>query len=185
VSKEGGLSSQVLPVSDSPHGCRLLDQGLGQCESQQNCCVRLGMCLPWMILSLDVHHLVQHRVDTGGYPAIKQLPRRMPFSQREKVAELVKDMLEKGVIQPSTSAWASPIVLVPKRDGSLQFCVDYRKVNSITKKDVYPLPHIDDILDTLSEARYFSTLDLASGFWQIEMDPATREKSAFVTHWVA
>ena len=95
---------------------------------------------------------------------------------------MVKDMLEKGVIRPSASAWASPIVLVPKRDGSLRFCVDYRKVNSITKKDVYPLPRIDDILDTLSEARYFSTLDLASGFWQIEMDPATREKSAFVTH---
>ena len=81
------------------------------------------------------------------------------------MAELVKDILEKGVIRPSASAWASPIVLVPKRDGSLRFCVDYRKVNSIIKKDVYPLPRIDDILDTLSETRYFSTQDLASGFW--------------------
>ena len=80
------------------------------------------------------------------------------------------------------SAWASPIVLVPKRDGSFSFGVDCRKVNAVTKKDVYPLPRIDDILNTLSEARYFSTLDFASGFWQIEMDPVTREKSAFVTH---
>ena len=82
-------------------------------------------------------------------------------------------MMNKGVVQPSTSAWASPIVLVPKRDGSLRFCIDYRKLNAITKKDVYPLPRIDDILDTLGQACYFSTLDLASGFWQIEMDPAT------------
>ena len=98
------------------------------------------------------------------------------------MAEMVDEMLSKGVIQPSASAWASPIVLVPKRDGSLRFCIDYRKVNTIMKKDVYLLPWIDDILDTLSEAHYFSTLDLTSGFWQIKMDPATREKFAFVTY---
>lgn len=96
--------------------------------------------------------------------------------------ELVDDMLKKGIVQPSTSAWASPIVLVPKRDGTLRFCVDYRKLNAMTKKDVYPLPRIDDILDTLGNSRYFTTLDLASGYWQIEMDPASREKSAFITH---
>ena len=98
------------------------------------------------------------------------------------VEELVADMRKKGIIQPSVSAWASPIVLVPKKDDTLRFCVDYRKVNAVTKKDVYPLPRIDDILDTLGKSRYFTTLDLASGFWQIEMDPATREKSAFTTH---
>ncbi len=88
-------------------------------------------------------------------------------------------MMKKGIIQPSTSAWASPIVLVPKRDKTVRFCVDYRRVNAITKKDVYTLPRIDDIL---GKSRYFSTLDLASGFWQIEMDPATREKSTFTSH---
>ena len=66
------------------------------------------------------------------------------------------------------------MVLVPKKDGTLRFCVDYRRLNAVTKKDVYPLPRIDDILDTLSETKYFSTLDLASGYWQIEMDPATK-----------
>jgi len=105
-----------------------------------------------------------------------------PFHRERKWQSWLRICLERGVIRPSASAWASPIVLVPNWDGNLRFCVDYRKVNSITKKDVYPLPHIDDILDTLSEACYFSTLDLASGFWQIEMDAATREKSAFVTH---
>ena len=123
--------------------------------------------------------LVQHRVDTGDHPPVKQLPRRLPFSRREKVTEFIDEMMRPGVVQPSTSVWANPIVLVPKRDGSLRFCVDYRKLNAITKKDVYPLPRIDDIL---GQARYFTTLDLASGFWQIEMDPATLEKSAFTTH---
>ena len=80
--------------------------------------------------------LVQHGVDTGDHPPVKQLPRRLPFSRREKVVELIDEMMAKGVVQPSTSAWASPIVLVPKRDGSLRFCVDYRKLNAITKKDV-------------------------------------------------
>ena len=70
----------------------------------------------------------------------------------------------------------------PKERWNLQFCVDYRRVNAITKKDVYPLPRIDDILDILGQAQYFSTLDLASGYWQIEMDPATKDKSAFTTH---
>ena len=72
-------------------------------------------------------------------------------------------MLEKGIIQPSSSPWASPIVLVPKKDGQLRFCIDYRKLNSVTKKDQYPLPRTEDILNTLGGMCYFSTLDLASG----------------------
>ena len=72
---------------------------------------------------------------------------------REKTVQLIDDMLKQGVIQPSISAWASPVVLVPKKDGNLRFCVDYRRVNAITK-DIYPFPRID-ILDTLGQARYF------------------------------
>lgn len=98
------------------------------------------------------------------------------------VSNLIDDVVKMGIVQPSTSAWASPIVLVPKRDKTVRFCVDYRKANDATKRDVYPLPCIDDILDTLGISRYFTTLDLVSGFWRIEMDPATREKSAFITH---
>ena len=126
--------------------------------------------------------LVTHSINTGDHPPIKQQPRRIPFCHKEKVSQLVNDMLEKKVIQPSSSAWASPIVLVPKKDGTQRFCVDYRRVNAVTKKDVYPLPRIDDILDTLSGTKYFSTLDLYSGYWQIQLDPETREKSAFTTH---
>ena len=90
-------------------------------------------------------------------------------------------MQQKDVIEPSSSPWASPIVLVKKRDGSTRFCVDYRKLNKVTRKDAYPLPRIDDTLNTLAGAQWFSTLDLVSGYWQVEVDPNDRPKTAFCT----
>lgn len=95
---------------------------------------------------------------------------------------MVDEMERLGVIRKSTSAWSSPVVLIPKKDGSYRFCVDYHKLNGVTKKDVYPLRRIDDIFDTLSGAKFFSTIDLAAGYWQIGLDPSTSAKSAFVTH---
>ena len=95
---------------------------------------------------------------------------------------MVSEMKDQGIIQPSISPWASPVVLVPKKDGKLRFCVDYRRLNAITKKDVYPLPRIDDILDTLGKTKYFSSLDLCLGYWQVELDEESRQKSAFATH---
>ena len=88
-------------------------------------------------------------------------------------------MLDRGLIQPSNSPWSSPIVLAPKKDGDYRFCVDFRCVNSVTKKDAQPMPRIDDILDQLGGARYFSTLDLASGYWQVPLREEDREKTAF------
>lgn len=91
-------------------------------------------------------------------------------------------MQREDVIEPSNSPWAAPIVLVKKRDGTTRFYVDYRKLNSVTKKDAYPLPRIDESLDTLSGTKYFCTLDLASWYWQVVMDEADKQKTAFATH---
>ena len=125
--------------------------------------------------------IVKHRIDTGAAVPIRQPPRRLPLTRREEAALAVQDMLKQGVIEPSTSPWASPIVLVRKKDGTTRFCVDYRKLNSVTRKDSYPLPRIDDTLESLAGAKWFSTLDLKSGYWQVELDAQDKEKSAFTT----
>ena len=126
--------------------------------------------------------MIKHSIDTGKSPPIRQQTRRMSPDKKAETRKLLEEMLDKKVIQPSNSPWASPVVLVQKRDGSTRFCVDYRKVNAVTRKDAYPLPRVDDTLDTLSGAKWFSTLDLISGYWQVEMSPQDREKTAFCTH---
>ena len=90
-------------------------------------------------------------------------------------------MLAIGIIQESNSAWSSPTVLVKKEDGTTQFCIGYRRLNQVTKVGAYPLPHIEDSLNTLGGARFFCSLDLASRYWQVEMYAADREKTAFIT----
>ena len=125
--------------------------------------------------------LVYHSINTGNQDPIKQAPRRLPIHYKQEVGKMLEEMQQQGVIEPSNSPWASPVVLVRKKDGSLRFCIDYRKLNKVTRKDSYPLPRVDDLLDSLSDAQWFSTLDLRSGYWQVEIDPGDREKTAFST----
>ena len=119
--------------------------------------------------------LIEHEIHTTAQIPLRQPARRFPIHQREEGEHQVQEMLEKGLIEPSQSPWASPVVLVKKKDGSTRFCIDYRRLNNITIKDAYPLPRIDDSLDALSGADCFSTLDLASGYWQVGLAPAAKE----------
>ena len=123
---------------------------------------------------------LRHHIDTGDAPPIRQSVRRIPPYRREEVRDLLNKMLDRVVIEPSSSPWASPIVLV-RKDGSTRFCIDYRKVNEVTRKDAYPLPRIDTTLDTLHGSQWFSTLDLISGYWQVEVEESDKEKTAFCT----
>ena len=125
---------------------------------------------------------VQHKVDTGDNRPVKLPYRRLPLAKKGAMEEEVDKMLGEGVILPSESPWSSPVVMVTKKDGSCRFCIDYRKLNGITRKNAYPLPRIDECLESLGGAKWFCTLDLQSGYWQIGMDPKDQEKTAFATH---
>ncbi len=122
--------------------------------------------------------LVQHNIDTGDALPIRQPPRRMPIAQQADCEVEIQSMLAKGVIERGQSPWASPVVLVRKKDGSLRFYVDYRRLNGVTKFDAYPLPRIDETLETLGGAKWFTTLDLISGYWQVGLTPEAKLKSA-------
>ena len=123
--------------------------------------------------------LTEMTIETGDSPPKRVPARRMPLAVRREVARQLRVMQEAGVIQPSTSPWSSPVVMVRKKDGTQRFCVDYRALNAVTRVDTFPLPRIDDLLDQLGNSRFFTTLDLASGFWQIRLTLSSREKTAF------
>ena len=126
--------------------------------------------------------LVKHQIHIGDARPIKQAPTRLALAQKQIVEKEIEKMLANDVIEPSESSWASPVVLATKKDGSPRFCIDYRKLNQVTKKDAYPLPNINDCIDALSGSGWFSTLDLASGYWQVEMSEESKPLTAFVTH---
>ncbi len=122
-------------------------------------------------------NMTYHRVTTGDAQPIRHFPRRMPLHCCDEMTKLVDDMQQQGIIQPLQSPWASPVVLVQKKDSSTRFCVDYRRLNKITKKDCYPLPRVDDILDTLAEVQWFSTIDVATGKWKYSQRTVRRRAS--------
>ena len=124
---------------------------------------------------------VKHQIEIENARPVKEPPRRVPYHLQGDYDKAIDDMLAKNVIEPSTSPWAAGVVLVKKKDGSTRFCVDYRKLNRLTVKDAYPLPRIDDSLNQMSGAKWFCTLDLCSGYWQVEVEPRDRPKTGFVT----
>ncbi len=106
-------------------------------------------------------------------------PYRIPEAQREAICEEVRKMLDLNIIEESNSAWSSPIVLVPKPDGSLRFCNDFRKLNEISHFDAYPMPRVDELIERLGPTRFVSTLDLTKGYWQVPLTDQAKEKTAF------
>ena len=124
--------------------------------------------------------LLAHGIETHGPPLRQPYRRQNPAVRREEMAQ-VQQMLSSRVIRPSNSPWAPPVVMVRKKDGSLRFCVDFRQLNTATIKDAHPLPRIDDLLDALHGAKWFSTLDLKSGYWQVPISEQDKEKTAFRT----
>ena len=169
VIRPGDLNIEHLNPDEQQHLCHVLNESgvAGQ--------TKLGQTT-----------VVKHSIDTGSASPIKQRPYRVPETKRKIIEEEVQKMLIADIIKPSKSPWSSPVVLVTKPDGSARFCVDYRKLNAVTKRDAYPIPRIDDTLDALGKARFFTTLDLESGYWQIPMKEEDKEKTAFSTsqgHW--
>lgn len=126
--------------------------------------------------------LRKHRIITDESECpVYQHPYRVSPKERDAIRRQVQEMLADDVNKLSKSPWASPVVLMRKKGGTLRFCVDYRKINQVSKKDVYSLPRRDDSLDHRRHAHYFSFMKLKSGYWQIEDDERDREKTAFVT----
>ncbi|CAF4738552.1 unnamed protein product [Rotaria socialis] len=123
----------------------------------------------------------QCAINTHSQAPLAEHPRRVSHLNREIINNEVKKLLANGIIEPSNSPWASPVVIVKKSDGSPRFCIDYRRLNSITQKDVYPLPRIDDVIERLNGSHIFSKLDLRSGYFQVPLAPHERAKTAFTT----
>jgi len=126
---------------------------------------------------------VKHHIDTGAARPVAERMRRTPLGFADEERAHLELMLKNGIIRPSMSAWASAPVLVRKRDGSVRYCTDFRKLNEVTVKDKFPLPLIEDCLAALSGAAYFCSLDMTSAYWQIEIAEEDTNKTAFITKY--
>ena len=133
---------------------------------------------------------IKHDIETGDHSPVRQRPRRLRIEQRDEVQKQIKALQQQGLIRPSTSEWASNVVLVKKKEGTWRMCIDYRELNKKTlNPDTYMLPRIDDTIDALSRAKYFCTLDILQGYHNVELTERAKEKTAFhapfcnPSHW--
>ena len=124
---------------------------------------------------------VEHRILTGDAPPIAINPRRMPLALQGKVDEVVDKLLQQNIIRPSHSPWNAPLVVVKKKDGDVRMCVDYRKLNAVTLRPIFPIPDATQLFDSLEGAKYFSSLDLSQGYHQVPVAEADIQKTAFTT----
>ena len=158
--------------------------GIESWIEQQQCSVKKLLEEYQYLFALNLKELgrtslVQHEIKLSNDRPFKERYRRIPPHQYEEVQKHLQEMLAIGAIQRSTSPWASPLVLVHKKDGSLWFCIDLRKLNNHTIKDAQSLPRIEDSLDCLNGATIFTSLDLQSGYWQVEMTEDSKPLTTF------
>lgn len=132
---------------------------------------------------LGLTHLVEHCIDTGDAVPIKQPPRRVPMSEAENERLEIVKLKDRGVIRPSMSPWASPLVMVRKKDGSSRLCVDFRRLNLVTRDDAFPLPRIQDCLDAVAGSTIFSTMDITAAYHQVPVREEDIPKTAFITKY--
>ena len=126
-------------------------------------------------------NLITGHIDTGNHPPVRMKPYRTPIAYREEVSKQIDSMLKAGIISPSNSSYAAPLLCVPKKDGSIRICYDYRKLNATVSDFYWPLPQVDDILASIGNSKYFSCLDFLKGYLQIPLDE-TKHKSSFICH---
>ena len=126
-------------------------------------------------------NIIQHHIETKDATPISQFPYQINPKNKEFLRTEIANMESNGIVRKSSSPWAAPVVIVDKKGGDKRICIDYRKLNAITKPDAYPLPRIDNMLESFGQSKWFTTLNLASGYWQVEMKKEDIEKTAFVT----
>ena len=129
----------------------------------------------------NLTNVATHRIDTGDSPPIRCSPCNVPQRLEEEVNKKITKMLEMRNIHPSTSPWEFPVVIVPKPDGTIRFCIDYRKLNSITNMDAYSIPSMERMIEIVVAAKCITTFDFTKGYWQFPLEKSTVEKSAFIT----
>ena len=192
MSKDVGLNTNtynttVAPRVNSIYKVKRSDFNIGSHIDDQQCQTLLRILNKFNYLfvdnvqSLRQTNVLQATFDTGNSQPIRQRPYKNPLAYEKDLEKEINDMLEAGIISPSSSAWSSPIVIVPKRDNTIRVCIDYRQLNKTLVKDSYPLPRIDDIFATLGKTKFFTSIDLKSGYHNIAVAPQDREKTAFCT----
>ena len=185
------LSHSAVSASSTTESANPLDQiDMSKCKLDQSDRDKLDTllrsyadCFAINPKSPSTTTVAQHTINTGDAKPIKLPPYRVAHQHEEFIRAEIEQLLKNGQIRKSASPWSFPVVVVLKKDGSLRFCIDYRKLNAVTKKDGYPVPNVGELLDCLHGSTVYSTLDLASGYWQVTVAEEDREKTAFVTKY--
>ena len=196
TSKEEATTSNSNSTATLPEKCKLTQEetdllmskidfsGIKDWEPEEqkeakNLILEYGSLFAHKDMDLGRTDRVKHSIKLDDYTPFKERYRCIPPHQYEEVKQHLKEMLEIGAISKSKSPWAPAVVLVRKKDGSLRFCIDFRKLNAKTVKDAYSLPRIEETLDCLNGAQWFTSLDLKSGYWQVELDEESKTLTAF------